>query len=144
MESPRPLLNAHAYSPAAQTAISRFFRSTVEEVKHAIENYRVVVIGMAFNPHVKKVCQALQKAQISYHYMEYGSYHNQWRRRLAIKLWSGWPTFPQVFVQGRLIGGNAETQAALADGSLTAYLEESIPASGAVYGSQPGEEVPKG
>ena len=44
------------------------------------------------------------------------------KKRLAIKLWSGWPTFPQVFVRGVLIGGNDETRRAIADGSLKARL----------------------
>ena len=43
---------------------------------------------------------------------------SEWKKRLAIKLWSGWPTFPQVFVRGTLIGGEELTKAALADGTL--------------------------
>ena len=129
MKNHRPLLDEHAYSPAATTAVSQFFRNTVEEINQAIANHPVVVIGMALNLPVKRVCEALNQAQISYHYLEYGGYHNQWRRRLAIKLWSGWPTFPQVFVRGRLIGGNVETRAALADGSFTKYLTDTSTAS---------------
>ena len=39
-------------------------------------------------------------------------------KRLAIKLWSGWPTFPQVFVRGELIGGEDLTKAAIASVAL--------------------------
>jgi hypothetical protein len=38
---------------------------------------------------------------VAHTYLEYGSYFSKWKERLAIKLWSGWPTFPQVFVDGR-------------------------------------------
>jgi monothiol glutaredoxin len=31
-------------------------------------------------------------------YLEYGSYTKGWRRRLALKMWTGWPTFPMIFV----------------------------------------------
>ena len=36
--------------------------------------------------------------------------------------WSGWPTFPQVFVKGTLIGGFTELQGKLEDGSLKSEL----------------------
>jgi monothiol glutaredoxin len=64
------------------------------------------------------VRKALADAGVEATYLEYGSYFSKWRERLAIKLWSGWPTFPQVFVKGVLIGGEDLTKAALADGSL--------------------------
>ena len=43
----------------------------------------------------------------------YGGYFSAWKERLAIKLWSGWPTFPQVFVRQTLIGGASDTYKAL-------------------------------
>mgnify|MGYP000729961540 CR=1 FL=1 len=82
----------------------------------------VVVVGMAQNPFVKKARQALTEAGVPFTYLEFGSYLKAWKERLAIKMWSGWPTFPQVFVRGTLIGGNDETRAALADGSFKQRL----------------------
>ena len=52
-------------------------------------------------------------------YLEYGSYFSQWRRRLAIKMWTGWPTYPQVFVKGVLVGGFTELQSLVQGGKLT-------------------------
>lgn len=73
--------------------------------RDAVARHDVVVVGMAQNPHVKNVRKALTDAQIPFTYLEYGSYFSGWQRRLAVKLWSGWPTFPQVVVRGTLIGG---------------------------------------
>jgi glutaredoxin-related protein len=33
-------------------------------------------------------------------------------------MWTGWPTFPMVFVKGKLIGGGSELKALLALGEL--------------------------
>jgi glutaredoxin-related protein len=107
-------------SPAARAKMENFHASVIEEVKRAISEHRVVVLGMAWNSHCTKACKALDAAGIEHHYIEYGSYISMWRQRLAIKLWSGWPTFPQVFVDGVLIGGEDLTKAAIADGTLTA------------------------
>jgi monothiol glutaredoxin len=110
-------------APKARAAIDSFHAEVVAEVRRAVASHPVVVVGMAQNPHVKKVRAALDQAGVAYTYLEYGSYLAEWRRRLAIKLWSGWPTFPQVFVRGVLIGGEDLTKEALAGGSLKAKLE---------------------
>ena len=34
-----------------------------------------------------------------------------WRKRLALKMWTGWPTFPMIFVDQQLIGGNSDLKA---------------------------------
>lgn len=100
-----------------------FHADVVGEVVAALKRHDVVVVGMAQNPHVKNVRKALDDANIPYEYLEYGSYLSQWKKRLAIKLWSGWPTFPQVYVKGVLLGGEDLTKAAIADGSLKARLD---------------------
>jgi glutaredoxin-related protein len=101
-----------------------FHADVVRQVQDALASDRVVVVGMAQNPFVRKVRKALDEAGVAYKYLEYGSYFSQWKQRLAIKLWSGFPTFPQVFVNGTLIGGEDLTQAAIADGSLKSQLGE--------------------
>ena len=109
-------------SPNAQEYLANFHASVVQEVKDAIAANDVVVIGMSINTPVKRVRKALESANIDYTYLEYGGYFSQWKERLAIKLWSGWPTYPQVFVKGQLIGGNVLTRKALADGTLQQRL----------------------
>jgi glutaredoxin-related protein len=127
--SRRPRLESGHIYPAAAEAIARFHADTVREVEEAVRKHPIVVVGMAQNPHVKKVRKALDEAGVAYHYLEYGSYFSEWKKRLAIKLWSGWPTFPQVFVRGRLLGGEDLTKAAIADGTLKSRLAEPVEAA---------------
>lgn len=122
--STRPLLSLDRIRPSALSRIAEFHASTVREVSDAVARHDVVVVGMAQNPHVKNVRKALADAGIAFTYLEYGSYFSSWQRRLAIKLWSGWPTFPQVFVRGALVGGEDLTKEALADGSLRGMLAQ--------------------
>jgi monothiol glutaredoxin len=120
--TPRPLLSETARTTVAAEKIAGFHPTIVQEVAQAVARDPVVLVGMAQNPVVKKAREALQQAGVEYTYLEYGSYFSKWKERLAIKLWSGWPTFPQVYVRGTLIGGNEETRAALADGSFKQQL----------------------
>ncbi|WNG45703.1 glutaredoxin [Archangium minus] len=122
MTTPRPLHSQDKRSPAVAEAMAGFHRDIVDQVRTAVERDAVVVVGMAQNPFVKKVRDALTQAGIQFTYLEYGSYFGQWKQRLAIKMWSGWPTFPQVFVRGVLIGGFDDTRKALEDGSLKKLL----------------------
>ena len=92
----------------AQKSINSFYSDTVNEVIGAISKNRIVVVGMSVNPVVKKAKKLLDKEELDYKYLEYGSYLSGWHKRLAIKLWSGWPTYPQVFIEGKLVGGYSE------------------------------------
>lgn len=127
----RKIFDPANIQPAAAAEMGAKYADTIRDIERAIAAHPVVVVGMAQNPFVKRVRKALTDAGVAFEYLEYGSYLNEWRRRLAIKIWSGWPTFPQVFVRGVLIGGNDLTKAALADGSLAAQLSRSSNGSGA-------------
>jgi monothiol glutaredoxin len=121
MADPTRLEERFVAAPA-RSAMEGFHADVVREVRDAVRRDAVVVVGMAQNPHVRKVRAALDEAGVTYTYLEYGSYFSEWRKRLAIKLWSGWPTFPQVFVHGVLVGGEDLTKAAIADGTLKSSL----------------------
>ena len=118
----RALLENH--SDRASKWMAEYHVSTVNEVRRAIEDHSLVVVGMAHNPSVKRARQALEKAGLEFQYLEYGNYFSMWRPRLAIKLWSGWPTYPQVFVKGQLIGGANDLAALLEDGTVSKMLAE--------------------
>lgn len=106
----RNILNETQMTPEALKSIENFHSSVVLEVKNAIENNKVVVVGMGQNPVVKKARRLLDEKNMTYTYLSYGNYFSSWKKRLAIKLWSGWPTYPQIFIDGKLIGGCDELQ----------------------------------
>lgn len=115
---PRPVLNDSQIHPAIQHKVAQHNQDIVREVMQAIAQHEVVVVGMAQNPEVTRVRKALNQAGFNPCYLEYGSYFSQWRRRNALKMWTGWPTFPMVFHQGVLLGGHQDTKALLASGEL--------------------------
>jgi glutaredoxin-related protein len=114
----RNILDSQFIEPEALSQITQFHSTIVKEVQDAVKNNKIVVVGMAQNPVVKKARKVLIQAGITFTYLEYGSYFKGWKSRLAIKIWSGWPTYPQVFVNGKLIGGCAETIKAIEEGKL--------------------------
>ena len=111
-------LGTDKISPLAETVVAGFHRTIVEQVQTAVARDRVVVVGMAQNPVVKRARAMLDKEGVAFTYLEYGSYVSKWKERLAIKLWAGFPTFPMIFVDGTLVGGNSELVKFHADGKL--------------------------
>ena len=71
---------------------------------------------------VRKARKALDAAGVAHQYLEYGSYFSEWRRRNALKMWTGWPTFPMVFVKGQLVGGASDLAKLIASGELKRLL----------------------
>ena len=94
----------------------------VREVQAAVTQHPVVVVGMRLNPFPRKARKALAAAGIAHHYLEYGSYLSDWRRRSALKMWTGWPTLPMVFVKGTLVGGADDLQRLIASGEIKQML----------------------
>ena len=101
----RAILDEFLIHPAIRQTVALNHRDIVEEVIAAITEHRVVVVGMAGNPVVSKARKLFKSRKIDCHYLEYGGYLSQWRRRNALKMWTGWPTFPMVFIDRVLIGG---------------------------------------
>jgi len=118
----RPILSEADIHPAVRDVVAQHHHEIVDEVKAAIAAHPVVVVGMAMNPMPKKARAALDQAGIPHQYIEYGSYSNTWRKRNALKMWTGWPTFPMVFVKGSLVGGASDVQALIASGELKKML----------------------
>jgi monothiol glutaredoxin len=118
----RPVLDESRIHPAIRDTVANNRMQLVREVQAAIAAHAVVVVGMAMNPMPKKARKLLDAAGITYHYLEYGSYFNTWRQRNALKMWTGWPTFPMVFVKGMLVGGADDVEKLLASGEFNKLL----------------------
>ena len=97
---PRSVLDESRIHPAVRERVASHHAALVQEVQATIQQHDVVVVGMAQNPYPRKARKALDAAGVPYHYLEYGNYFSDWRRRNALKMWAGWPTFPMVFVKG--------------------------------------------
>jgi glutaredoxin-related protein len=119
---PRPVLGEAQIHPAIRERVASHHQDIIQEVQAAVAAKPVVVVGMEMNPMPKKARKALDAAGVKYEYLEYGSYLNTWRRRNALKMWTGWPTFPMVFVKGSLVGGAADVEALIASGELKKLL----------------------
>ena len=119
---PRQILDESHIHPAIREKLSSHQSQIVAEVQAAVARHPVVVVGMAMNPFPRKARQLLDAAGVAYHYLEYGSYLSEWRRRNALKMWTGWPTLPMVFVHGQLVGGANDLAALIASGELKTLL----------------------
>ena len=114
----RPILSELKIEPSAKTVIANYHAEVVREAQAAVDGNNWVIIGMSKNPHVRTACKLLEEKGMKFRYIEHGGYLSKWKERLAIKLWSGWPTFPQVFHKGLLIGGADDLKAYLAKTDL--------------------------
>ena len=123
----RNVLDEAHIHPAVRQKIQDRHSGIVDEVRAAIAAHAVVVVGMRQNPWPRKARRILDAAGIPYKYLEYGSYLSEWRRRLALKMWTGWPTFPMVFVDGVFVGGADDLKRLIESGELTQTLSGGSP-----------------
>ena len=118
----RRILESSHIHPNIQDIIENSHGDIIEQEQSAVTNNNVVVVGMAQNPAPKRARKVLNDNNIDHVYLEYGSYFKEWRWRNALKMWTGWPTFPMVFVKGTLIGGSSDLRALIDSGEITSLL----------------------
>lgn len=123
----RPILEESRIHPAIRSKIAQQHADIVQEVQSAIAAHAIVVVGMSMNPFPRKARKLLDSAGATYTYLEYGSYFSQWRRRSALKMWSGWQTLPMIFINGTLIGGAQDLQRLMEQGEFTALAAPKLP-----------------
>lgn len=119
---PRSILEESRIHPAIRERLATNHQHIVKEVQVAVAQHAVVVVGMAMNPFPKKARKLLDDAGVPYQYIEYGSYFNLWRERNALKMWTGWPTFPLIFVKGTLVGGAGDLKKLMVSGEFKTLL----------------------
>ena len=119
---PRALLAEAQIHPAIRAKVASHQADIVQQVQAAITGHPVVVVGMAGNPWPKKARKALDAAGVAHHDLDFGSYFSGWRPRTALKMWTGWPTLPMIFVKGQLVGGATDLQKLIASGELRKLL----------------------
>jgi monothiol glutaredoxin len=119
---PRQILANKNIHPAIKKTVADNHADIITEVQDAIANHKVVVVGMAQNPAPKRARKTLNSLGIEHAYLEYGSYFKLWRRRNALKMWTGWPSFPMIFINGMLIGGSSDLRALIEADKLNKLL----------------------
>jgi monothiol glutaredoxin len=121
----RDVLGEDRIHPAIREKIATYRADILKEVQAAIAADAIVVVGMRQNPFPRKARRLLDDAGLAYKYLEYGSYFAGWRKRLALKMWSGWPTLPMVFVKGVLVGGYDDLKRLVESGELKPGVKKS-------------------
>jgi len=116
----RAILDETKVHPSVRDTIANNHSDIVKQVQAAISKNDV---GMAQNVFPKKARAALKAHNVPFEYLEFGSYVSEWRRRTALKMWTGWPTFPMIFVKGTLIGGFKDLERMLESGELQKMLQ---------------------
>jgi len=119
---PRPILSEDKIHREIREKVANNRVAIVKEVQDAVAANDVVIVGMAINPAPRRARKLLDAAGIPYKYMEYGSYFRDWRRRTALKMWTGWQTFPMIFVKGTLVGGASDLARIMESGELKRML----------------------
>jgi glutaredoxin-related protein len=118
----RSILDEAHIHPAIRETIANNRADIVREVQAVIAENEIVIVGMGQNPFPKKARKLLDQQRLSYKYLEYGNYLSDWRRRNALKMWTGWPSFPMIFVKGVLVGGASDLQKLVESGELARAL----------------------
>jgi monothiol glutaredoxin len=108
--------------PAIAKAQADYHADLVEEVAKAVASEKVVVVGVAGLQPGRRARRLLDEQKVPYRYLQYGSYFKGWRRRLALKMWVGWPTFPLVFIRGTFVGGASDLKKLIVSGELKTLL----------------------
>jgi glutaredoxin-related protein len=118
----RKVLDETRIHPAIRERVVQNHADVLAQVQAAVAANAVVVVGMRQNPYPRKARRMLDSLGMQYTYLEYGSYLSEWKRRLALKMWTGWPTFPMIFVNGTLIGGAQELAHLIEGGEFATML----------------------
>ena len=121
---PRRTLDEALLHPAIRDTVANLHVDIVHNVQSAAASNPVLVVGMMGNPHCRRARRVLSEAGIAFKYLGYGSYLSQWRQRSALKMWTGWPTLPMVFVRGTLVGGADDLKKLIDSGELKRLLGE--------------------
>jgi monothiol glutaredoxin len=120
MIPPRPPIH-----PSIVPVQQAYEADLVQEVAAAVASEKVVVVGVALLAPAKRARALLDAEKIPHRYLQYGTYLKGWRRRLALKMWVGWSTFPLIFINGTFIGGASDLRKLHASGELKTMLASS-------------------
>lgn len=120
----RVTLDFSRVHPAINDKLAGYQSELLARVEALVQANDVVIVGMAMNPFPGRARRLLDERGIRYEYLGLGSYLSQWRLRLALKMWTGWATFPMIFVKRTLIGGFTDLKRLVDSGELAKLLAD--------------------
>jgi monothiol glutaredoxin len=120
--SPRSTLDPSRVHPAITSRLGSYQSELLARVEALVDANDVVILGMSMNPFPGRARRLLDERGVRYAYLGIGSYFSEWRVRLALKMWTGWPTFPMIFVKRTLIGGFSDLKQLADSGELNKLL----------------------
>lgn len=98
--------------------INKQYTDLLTNLSIKIETDTIVVLDMSNGTYMEKIQSIFRMKGLEIDLQEFGTPFTKKNEREAIKAWSGWQTFPQIFVNGYLIGGYIELKKSFDDGSL--------------------------
>ena len=121
----RAIFDQDKIHPAAAEKLGGYQAELIERVRELVSQHDVVIVVMTMNPFPGRARKLLEQRGVPYEYLGLGSYFSQWRVRLGLKMWTGWPTFPMIFVKRTFIGGYSELRRLAESGELGRMLSSS-------------------
>ena len=90
----RKIFSQKNLHPNISKQVLEYHKEVINEVEEAIEENQIVIVGMRWNDAVWQAKRNFRKAG------------------------SGWPTFPMIFIDQKLIGGNSDLRKLLKSDKL--------------------------
>lgn len=118
----RATFDAARVHPAIAGQLGNYQAELISRVELLVQQHDVVIVGMSMNPFPGRARRLLDAQGVRYEYLGLGSYLSQWRPRLGLKMWTGWPTFPMIFVKRTFIGGFRDLKRLVDSGELQQLL----------------------
>jgi glutaredoxin-related protein len=74
----------------------------------SVEKNTCVVITIENGPYTRQILEILKDNGIEVQLIEIGTPFTKIKEREMVKIWSGWDSFPQIYLNGFLLGGYEE------------------------------------
>lgn len=111
-----------SFTPTARASSSSSSSSEVKFVKKTISSHNIVIFSKSYCPYCKRAKAVFKELNQSPHIVELDERDDGWSVQDALSEIVGRRTVPQVFVNGKHIGGSDDTIEAYESGKLGKLL----------------------
>jgi glutaredoxin-related protein len=89
------------------------FDDLLTSISVSVEKNTCVVITIENGPYTRQILEILKENGIEVQLIEIGTPFTKIKEREMVKIWSGWDSFPQIYLNGFLLGGYEELKLSL-------------------------------